>query len=164
MPETYRNFEELTGPEQYAVARRYDGYSYRQIAAGLTREFAFDRSEESIRAWFSRAKNGRLTLAYELYASEMARESSDQAKNLIRRAQPKAAASLVGLLGSQNEAIVHRSAISVLGAVLEAPTSVDEVDGELADITPEMQNAIDEQFKLLQAGREALEVKNGDSV
>lgn len=155
MPESYRDFEELSGPEQYAIARRYDGFSYRQISAGLISEFKYDRSEETVRRWFSEAKGGHLTQAFERYANEMGREASSQARNLIRRAQPKAAATLVGLLDSPSDQVRHRSSVSVLGAVLEAPRFADSAD----DATPASEGLlreIEKEREIIALGEEAL--------
>jgi hypothetical protein len=158
MPESYRDFEELSGPEQYAVARRYDGFSYRQIAAGLVSEFSHDRSEETVRRWFSEAKGGHLTQAYERYANQMGQEASSQARNLIRRAQPKAAASLVGLLDSQNDQVVHRAAVSVLGAVLEAPRLVDGPD-EAVPVSGDLLREIEREREIIALGEKALSAR-----
>jgi hypothetical protein len=134
MPETYRNFEELTLPEQYVVRMRCDGHSYKQIAEGLRREYEFERSEETIRFWLSEAKGGHLTQAFDEHKRMLSQEASDEARTILRMARKSAAVALARTLTSPNDAVVARAAALILGDVLTAPKGSDGGPDEFDEV------------------------------
>lgn len=115
------NFSILSAYKFFAIQKRYEGISYKNISLRIKENYDIDVPESTIKWWFY--KNGQLITIYREYADEMIELEREETKDFLKGNVSKAAKILAKvMLGNGSPAQVSAANIFLdrgLGKVKE---------------------------------------------